>query len=365
MATTTGLPTLSISFKAAAQEAANRAKKGTAAVIVRDSKAQGVHPMNSAALIPEELGTANQEYIRSAFTGSDRGAPSLVIALVIAPGTETTEALEEGLKLISAYGIDYIAAPSDATAAELAALNTWVKAQRALYRTVKLVRPFAATGSDDMGIIELEETGAYAGTKSVSAAYLCGRIAGILAGTGMGQSCTYAALPELTEVAARSVSEQEAAIKAGKLILVHDGRQAKIARGVNSLTTIPSDGKADWCKIKIVEGMDIITYFLRTTIENSYIGRYANTYDNKQLLITAVSDYLLYLESAGVLTAGESYAEIDYSAQLRWLNSQGVDTSAMDRQAILEYQTGSWVFLRCGGRLVDAMEDFEINFSNL
>ena len=86
----------------------------------------------------------------------------------------------------------------------------------------------------------------------VTAAEYCGRIAGILAGIPMGMSCAYAALPELTAVTARTTEEQIEAINNGMLILIHDGIQAKIARGVNSLTTIPATGKADWSKIKLV-----------------------------------------------------------------------------------------------------------------
>ena len=83
----------------------------------------------------------------------------------------------------------------------------------------------------------------------------------------MGMSSTNASLPEVTAVTARSEAEQIAAINSGNLILIHDGQVAKIARGVNSLTTIPVDGSKDWSKIKIVEGMDLITYYLRTTIQ--------------------------------------------------------------------------------------------------
>ena len=43
MATTIGLPSLTITFQAAAQQAANRSKKGYVGVFVRDAKAQGVH----------------------------------------------------------------------------------------------------------------------------------------------------------------------------------------------------------------------------------------------------------------------------------------------------------------------------------
>ena len=258
MATTIGLPSLTITFQAAAQQAANRSKKGYVGVFVRDAKAQGVHQLSSAALIPTELGQENQNYIRRAFTGSDRGGPSKVVAVVIATGTEDTTALEAGLKSIEGLTLDYLAGPPDATAAELTALEKWVKDRRAAYFTEKLVEPNAAKAPDDMGIIDFAETdGAIAeGAATYTAGQYASRIAGVLAGIPAGMSATYAPLMELTAVTPRSTQEQEAAIKAGKLILIHDGVKAKIARGVNSLTTIPATGKADWSKIKIVEGMD-------------------------------------------------------------------------------------------------------------
>lgn len=366
MATTNiGLPTLTIAFEAAAQQVANRAKSGVAAVFVRDAQKQGVYTLISESQIPSELGEANKTHIKTAFIGSDRGAPSKVVLVVIGTETGDTTALEGGLKRIEAYQIDYLAGPLDVTDDELTKLTDWVKAQRERYRTVKLVRPYKTAGSDHMGIIDLDESGMKDAAGAVTAGAFCARLAGILAGIPMGMSATYAAVPELTAVTERTTEEQTAAVNAGKLILIHDGLQAKIARGVNSLTTIPKEGKKDWCKIKIVEGMDLITYYLRTTIETSYLGRYPNTYDNKQLLVAAVLDYLQYLERSGVLNPGESYAEIDYDRQLAWLNANGVDTADMTVQEVLEYQTGSWVFLRCGGRLVDAMEDFEVLFNNL
>ena len=361
--TSIGLPKLQIAFEAAARQTINRSKKGYAAMIVRDAKDQGLHKLSSATMIPTELGEANQAQVRLAFEGSDRGVPSLIYLVVIATGTENTTALEGGLKLLESVSVDYLAAPADVTGEELEVLNEWTKGQRALYRTVKLVRPFQTTGSDNMGIIELDETGMKDTAGAVTAAAYCTRMAGILCGIPMGMSATYAALPELTEVTARSEAEQTQAIDAGKLILIHDGQKAKIARAVNSLTTIPAEGSEDWRKIKIVEGMDLITYFLRTTIEDSYVGQYPNTYDNKQLLVAFILAYLQELETAGVLNPGGSYCEIDYDRQLNWLRSQGVEVSGLTRQQVLEYQTGSWVFIKCGGRLVDAMEDFEILFN--
>lgn len=365
---TIGLPKLKIAFEAAAQAVANRSKKGYVGVIVRDEKAQGLHKLSSDTMIPLELGEVNKAHIKAAFEGSDRGRPSLVYLVVIPPATEgdtTTTALESGLKQLEAVSVDYLAVPADVTDAELTVMDTWTKAQRAAYRTVKLVRPLTGEGSDDMGIIQLEETGLKVLGKAVTPASYCARMAGILAGIPMSMSATYAALPEVTAVTERSEAEQTAAIDAGRLILIHDGQKAKIARAVNSLVTIPPKGKSDWRFIKIVEGMDLISYYLRTTIQDSYIGQYSNTYDNKQLLVAEVLAYLQYLERAGVLNPGQSFCQIDYEAQLRYLKSQGVETADLTEQQVLEYQTDTWVFLRCGGRLANAMEDFEVLFNNL
>ncbi len=194
MATTIGLPSLTITFQAAAQQAANRSKKGYVGVFVRDAKAQGVHQLSSAALIPTELGQENKNYIRRAFTGSDRGGPSKVVVVVIATGTEDTTALEAGLKSIEGLTLDYLAGPPDATAAELKALEEWVKGRRAAYFTEKLVEPNAAKAPDDMGIIDFAETnGAIAeGEATYTAGQYASRIAGVLAGIPAGMSATYA-----------------------------------------------------------------------------------------------------------------------------------------------------------------------------
>lgn len=295
MATTIGLPSLTITFQKAAQATANRSKKGYVGVFVRDSQAQGVHQLTSAALIPSELGADNQAYLARAFTGTDRGQPSKVVAVVIATGTEDTTALEAGLKLIENQSLDYIAPPPDVTEAEKTLLETWVKERRKDYFTEKLVEANPIAPPDDMGIISFKETdGAIAAGKTTyTAAQYASRIAGALAGIPMGMSCTYAALEELTAVTPRSETEQKTAINEGNLILIHDGQVAKMGRGVNSLTTIPATGNADWSKIKIVEGMDLITYYLRTTIQGQYIGRYGKVQKLRESLSDDVSVHIL------------------------------------------------------------------------
>lgn len=106
--------------------------------------------------------------------------------------------------------------------------------------------------------------------------------------------------------------------------------------------------------MKIVEGMDLITYFLRTTIEDSYLGQYPNTYDNKQLLVAYHPGVFALSGEGRGAEPGRELREIDYDRQLNYLKSQGVEVADLTRQQVLAYPTGSWVFLRCGGWLVDA-----------
>lgn len=363
MSTTIGLPTLTIRFQAAAQEVLNRSKRGHMGLILRDAQAEGIHVITNTALIPTELGEANKESIRRALRGSDRGTPVKAVVAVIPPDAPDGDALEGALTALESYVLDYLAGPDDITAGEATTVAEWVKAQRKLYRPVKAVLPNQV--ANDMGVVNFATEDIHVGEKIYSAAAYCGRIAGILAGTPSSSSATYAALPEVTGIPAMSTEEQSTAIKNGKLILFHDGMKAKIARAVNSLTTIPADGKEDWCKIKIVEGMDLVTYFARTTIEDAWLGVYANSYDNKMLLVVAIQTYFNELEAGGVLLAGSSSSDLDVVEQERWLKQQGVDTSKLTQQQIREADTGSWVFLLCAGRFLDAMEDFQLIFNNL
>ncbi len=367
MATPIGLPGLTIKFQAAAKSAASRSKKGIVAVFVRDAKAQGLHVLSSAPMIPTDLGADNQAYLQRAFTGSDRGTPSKVAAVVIGTSTGDTSALEAGLKLVETMTVDYIAPPPDLTDGEEAVLVNWVKNRRDLYFTEKVVLANATTPPDYMGAVNFceEDDTLTDGSKTYTAGEYLSRVAGILAGLPVSMSGTYTVLPELTAVTPRTLEEQEEAVNAGKLILTHDGQQAKIVRAVNSLTTVAPGMGEDWRKIKIVEGLDLISYYLRTTIQNEYVGQYPNTYENKLVLVTAIQSYLTYLEGAGVLNPGESYAEIDLDAQTKWLAEHGVDTSTMTDQEIKEYQTGDWVGISCGGRLLDAMETFSLSVSCL
>lgn len=91
----------------------------------------------------------------------------------------------------------------------------------------------------------------------------------------------------------KTTAEMDEAINKGELILYHDGEKVKVARAVNSLVTTTKEKGGSFKKIKIVDAMHMIHDDIKKTAEDSYLGKYANSYDNKCLLITAIQAYLL------------------------------------------------------------------------
>lgn len=352
-----GLPNINISFKTAAAAAIARSQKGVVGLILRDA-ATGLagkgYRMTAATDIPTTLGADNQGYIRRAFTGYIT-PPREVIAYVLAVDAEN---LNEGLAYFATLAVDYLCGPHDCTEAEGESIASWVKSRRAEDYTVKAVLPLVSADSD--GVVNFGCKDIKAGTVTYTAAQYCSRIAGLIAGTPMTISCTYAPLPEVADIERLSKSALDDAIDAGHLMLYHDGEKVKVARGVNSMITATADKGEAFKKIKIVEAADMIRHDLSRTCQDSYIGKYANSYDNKCLLISAIKGYFESLELEGILDKGKSTVALDVSAQSAYLKGQGVDTTKLNEQQIKEANTGDKVFIACTTKILDAIEDISI-----
>ena len=109
----------------------------------------------------------------------------------------------------------------------------------------------------------------------------------------------------------------------GELFFFNDGEKIKIARGVNSFVTTIQDKGESFQKIKIVDAMDMIHDDIKKTAEDSYLGKYANSYSNKCLLISAIQGYFDQLELDGILDPGKNSVEIDVEQQKVYLESTG------------------------------------------
>lgn len=352
-----GMPTIDIIFKTTAATAIQRSQKGVVGLILKDGNegAQGPKRLTGPSEIPAALGEDNRAYVARAFLGYQTPPRAVALYTLPADAADLSEALAH---FATQEDVDYLCGPWDCTQAEAQAIADWVKERRGEHSKVKAVLPGLA--ADQEGVVNFATGGIRTGDKTYTAAAYCSRMAGLIAGTPMTISCTYAPLPEVTDVARLSRAEMDQAVDEGKLILYHDGQKVKVARGVNSLTTLAPEKGKEYQKIKIVETLDLIAADIRRTAEDGYIGKYANSYDNKLLLVTAVKAYLESLEGAGILVPGTSQVGIDLAAQEAYLKGAGVDTSSLSEQEIKEALTGSQVMLRTTIRPLDAIEDITI-----
>lgn len=349
-----GVPTLTITIKKAAQTVATRLKNGVAAVIVRDAGvAAGLYVLGSEEDIPTGLGAAVEANIRRAFLGGEQ-KPQKVLLVVI--GAED-DLVTKGCATLAASDFDYLAAPSDVDEEEKTALVTWLDGVRKKYCIGKAVLPDHA--ADNMAVVNFSASGIVAGGETFTGADYCSRIAGLLAGTALSDSATSAPLDEVTAV--DEIADPDAAVAAGKLILVHDGRKVRLSRAVNSLVTVPEDQSESLRKIKIVEAVDLIRQQAKVIIDDKFRGK-GNSYDTKQLIVSTLYEFLLELEKETVIHEGTSYVELNLQKQRAWLKEQGVDVTGMTDEEILKADTGSKIFVKMGGTILDGMEDFDIEF---
>lgn len=351
-----GLPNISIIFKTTATASVKRSEKGTVGLILVDANkaAAGAHRLTAAVDIPTALDGKNKGYIQRAFLGYVNPPREVICYVVDSEAADLTTALA----YFATVEVDYLCGPHDCTTEQGSQIASWVKSRRGEAYGVKAVLPNQAV--DHEGIVNFAAAGIVVGETVFTAAEYCSRIAGLIAGTPMTISCTFAPLPEVTDIQRMTKVEMDTAIDAGKLILYHDGEKVKLARGVNSLVTTTQEKGEAFKKLKIVEAVDMMQRDIRRTAEDSYLGKYANSYDNKILLLTAIKGYLESLELDGILDRGKSSVSIDVAAQTAYLKGTGVDTEKMSEQEIKEANTGSQVFLAATAKPLDAIEDVKL-----
>lgn len=345
-----GMPSITITFTEKARTAQSRMSKGTVGLILK-----GTVPDKNPVIatikedIPATLGSENREQIELALLGNEN-TPKRVVAYIL---PQDAENCQEALEYFELDRVDYLAAPTAGTDEALQEIRTWIKKERAGKNTVKAVLPECE--ADDEGVVNFVTGQITCGEKTYTAEQYCGRIAGLIAATNAKASCTFSVLPEVDFVEKLSREEADRAIDAGKLILYHDGEKVKIARGVNSLqTTTPEKGE-QFRKIRIVQIMDTIRDDITKTIEDVYIGKYPNSYDNKCLLISAIEDYLEKLTEEKLI---EGHAvEIDIKAVRQYLTENKENVSAMTDDEIRMANTGDEVFLMAALKMVDVIEE--------
>lgn len=282
--------------------------------------------------------------------------------------TTTTEKKQDYsavLKLAEAVKFTYLVIPQirDSQVREIA---SWIKSMRTVkHIMVKAILPNCA--ADNEGVINFTNRIIKTKDKSYTAAEYCSRVAGLLAGTPMTIATTYAPLAELVEVEMETKEERDARVARGEFFLFSDMQKIKVARAVNSFVTT-YQGKGDqFKKCKIVELLDMIHDDIRQTGHDSYIGKYANSKENRDLLCTAITGYFKTLEKEGLLEEDENEAFIDLTAVKNWRLSNGLNTKeeleGMDERELKTLNLHDNVFIAADLSPLDAMENIQVNCS--
>ena len=347
-----GLPSISVKFIQEGISAIQRGSRGIVGMIVKESAS--INPVTIANVtdIPEGVSADNKQLITNALIGNTN-AP-LKLELYVISGEMT---LTEALNYFENTKFDYLCYPAAADE-DKTAIVTWIKNQRNQGNMVKAV--LANEDADCEGIVNVTQNGVVVGEKTYNAGELTARIAGLIAGTDLRISTTYASLPEVDSIPFESRSATETKVGNGEFVLFREANKVKVARGVNSLTTASQAKGTLFQKIKTCDIMDIISNDIRATARDNYLGKYANSYDNKCLLIAAIQGYMDGLITDGLVEKNSAVVGIDIDAQRDFLKSIGTDVTKMSDQEIKEAYTEDKVFIKVTCRLLDAIESINV-----
>ena len=345
-----GLPVIDITFKQLAKTATVRSQRGIVALILKDTAKASLTVFDEGD-IPSNLTEANQGLIKDVLKGS----PNKIELYVLGAEGQISEALTyfEGVEF------NLMCMPS-AESGDITAIKTFIKKMNDVVK-YKCDAILANEEADSEAIINYTADDIVVGGKSVTTANHTARIAGLIEGTPLHQSVTFATLSDVDSIENLTKEQADSRIDAGELILVREMGKVRVARGVNSLTTLTDIKGNAFQKIKLRKTLNLIHNDLRRVIVEKYIGKVPNNYDNKCVLITEIKNYLEELSSEQLIEKVNEVG-IDLIAQKKWLkDNTNLDINAMTEQEIKEANTQSNVFLAISLKVVDAMEDIQIS----
>lgn len=367
-----GMPQIIINFRTKGTTAIKRSARGIVVMILHNETKDEIHnyTIRDVSDIPDTgLTDENVDLIKKCLLGTP-----LRILVYTLPNTNVDGATKDQtnvLKMLTNIKWNWLCAPT-ASEQEQNDLASWIKAQRSnKHKTFKAV--LSGQGADYEGIVNFctndikvrTDTDSFGNPvyTTYTALQYTARIAGILAGLSLDRSATYF---KLTEVESVEVYEDiDTLIDKGELLLIdeQDGDGVKIARACNSLTTFTTDKGEEFRKIKIIEGIDLVTDDIRDTFKKYYVGKVINGYNNKMLFISAIMVYFSAIKGNVLDADAPSTVDINTTWQSNYAKLHGDDPTTMSVMEIRQYNTGDTLALVGDIRLVDAMENLKIDFT--
>lgn len=373
------MPNVFVSFYEKGITAIQRSQRGIVAMVFPvNNPSDNVTNIYTVDDIPESWNKYKKEQIELALKGYQT-SPRKVIVMecqgevkntVPKPGGQSGETEEQileadfskVLKKLEKVYFNWLVVPGiqDKYTDKIA---TWIKGMRTT-KDIKVCAVLPNCNADHEGIVNFTNTMIKTKAKTFATADYCSRVAGIICGTPAIISCTYAPVPEVQEVEQYTAEEMDTKIGKGEFFFFDDGEKIKVARGINSFVTTMQGKGDDFKKVKLVDLMDMIHYDIKKTAHDSYIGKYANSYDNRCLLITAINGYLHTLETEGLLERGQNNCYIDIAAVKNWRESNGLNTREelenMNETQIKELNLHDNAFLGVDLSMLDALENITV-----
>lgn len=367
-----GLPQVLIDFKTKGITAIKRSARGVVVLILKceSTDTSNKYKISDVSEIPEGVfDEASTDLIKKCLDGTPLRILVYTLPKASVQVPKNTQATL--LKQLKHIRYNYIAAPTG-TVQDQQDLASYIKAERNNSRkTVKAVVGSVAADFDgvinfcteDIKVATGKNTAGKTTYKTYTPIEYTARIAGILAGLALDRSATYYKLTEVESV--KVYEDLNDRIDHGELHLFdeEDGEGVKIARACNSLQTFTTDKGEEFRKIKIVEGVDMVTDDIRDTFKKYYIGKYINDYDHKMLFVAAIMVYFGQLAGNVLDSRAGNTVDIDFQFQKDYAIIKGEDVSQMTNMQIREYNTGSQIGLSGNVKFVDAMEDLKITFT--
>lgn len=350
-----GLPEINIEFIGKAVTAIKRSQLGIVALILKDDvqTADSLTYKSVEEVKTEQWSEDNLDYIQKTFMGT----PSKIIIERL-----PTTAVDYNAALIRLNNkrFNYLAIPG-IEEKDTTNIASWIKSKRTNQKkTFKAVLP--NNDADHEGIINFTTSGIKVGDKDYTTAEYTARIAGIMAGLPFTRSSTYFELNEVDAI--NELEDPDKAVDDGELILINDGENIKIGRGVNSLTTTTGSKTEDFKSIRIMEVQDMIKDDIAMTFDKYYVGKLNNIYDNQVLFIRSINAYFAGLGDQEILDPNfANKAEVHVRKQRLAWEGIGTDTSEWDDQKVREMSFKRNVFLGGNVKIVDAMEDLDLDIA--
>lgn len=352
-----GLPNINITFSGKASTAVKRSERGIVCLVVKDTtKTTGLAAYKYLEDVSaEDYTTDNYTAIADAFYD---GAPKVYVVRI-----GSSKAFTDVKATIDSLAFNWIAYIDSAAQSDLV---NYVKARNTKEpnKQIKAV-VYNESAPDDKHIVNFCNTKVKRATDSAEIdgwKYL-GRIAGLLATTPFTRSATYYIFNDLESVT--EVADSATAVDGGKLVIINDYGEPKIARAVNSMTTLGDGESESMKKITIVEAMDLIKEDIASTFKSDYVGKYKNNLDNQQIFIAAINNYFIKLADEEVLDKNyDNTALIDVPAQRAALIDSGkVEAEDWDDLTVKRNTVGSVMFLSGNVKILDAIEDLTFGIS--